>query len=46
LTPIIAGEKRLILSMTYCTNPRSSLIRGIARRVKDIAFFGIRSLWT
>ena len=46
VTPILAGEKRLILSMTYCTDPRASMLQGIVRRVKDIAFFGIRSLWT
>jgi len=46
VTPILAGEKRVILSMTYCTDPRASLLQGIVRRVKDIAFFGIRSLWT
>ena len=46
VTPIEAGEKRVILSMTYCTDPRASLIQGIVRRVKDMAFFGIRSLWT
>jgi hypothetical protein len=46
VTPILSGEKRVILSMTYCTDPRASLLQGIVRRVKDIAFFGIRSLWT
>jgi hypothetical protein len=46
VTPILAGEKRVILSMTYCTDPRASWLQGMVRRVKDIAFFGIRSLWT
>ena len=46
VTPILAGEKRVILSMTYCTDPRASLLQGIVRRVKDMAFFGLRSLWT
>jgi hypothetical protein len=46
VTPILAGEKRVILSMTYCTDPRASLLQGVVRRVKDMAFFGIRSLWT
>jgi hypothetical protein len=46
VTPILEGEKRIILSMTYCTDPRASVLQGIVRRGKDMAFFGIRSLWT
>jgi hypothetical protein len=46
VTPIRDGERRVVLSMTYCTDPRSSVVQGIARRVKDTAFFGIRALWT
>lgn len=46
VTPIAEGERRVVLSMTYCTDPRSSLLQGTARRIKDIAFFGIRALWT
>lgn len=44
--PIIAGERRIVLSMTYCADPSSTLAQGIARRLKDTAFFGIRALWT
>ena len=46
VTPIAAGERRVIWSMTYCTDPRNSAAQGIARRVKDTAFFGLRALWT
>jgi hypothetical protein len=46
VTPIAEGEKRIMLSMTYCTDPRNTLLQGIARRIKDTAFFGIRALWT
>jgi hypothetical protein len=45
VTPIREGERRVVLSMTYCTDPRNSVIREIARRFKDTAFFGIRALW-
>lgn len=46
VTPIGEGERRAVWSMTYCTDPRNSAVQGVARRVKDTAFFGLRSLWT
>jgi hypothetical protein len=46
VTPIQEGERRLVLSMTYCTDPRSWWWQGASRRIKDTAFFGIRALWT
>jgi hypothetical protein len=46
VTPILVGERRLVLSMTYCTDPRSYWWQGIWRRLKDTAFFGVRALWT
>lgn len=39
-------ETRVILSMTFCTNPKSSVIKNQLRRIKDTAYFGIRALWT
>jgi hypothetical protein len=45
-SPISEGERRIVLSMTFATDTRSTIARGIARRVKDTAFFGIRALWT
>lgn len=46
VTPIADDERRIMLSMTYCADPRSTLAQGIKRRVKDMAFFGVRALWT
>lgn len=46
VVPITEGERRIVLSMTYCTDPTSTLAQGVARRMKDTAFFGIRALWT
>jgi hypothetical protein len=45
-TPVEADEQRLVLSMTYCTDPRSLWWQGVSRRIKDTAYFGIRALWT
>ena len=44
-TPIAEGERRVLLSMTFGTDPRNSLPKEIARRIKDTAFFGLRALW-
>lgn len=44
-SPTATGDLRIILSMTFCTDPRISAFKEIARRVKDTAFFGIRALW-
>jgi hypothetical protein len=46
VTPIGEGERRVIWSMTFCTDPRNSVVQGVTRRVKDTAFFGLRALWT
>lgn len=46
VTPIGEGERRTVWSMTYCADSRNSAVQGVARRVKDTAFFGLRSLWT
>ena len=46
VVPIADGERRIVLSMTYCANPTSSFAQGVARRIKDTAFFGVRALWT
>ena len=46
VTPIGEGERRVIWSMTFRTDPRNSAFQGVARRVKDTAFFGLRALWT
>jgi hypothetical protein len=46
VTPLRENERRIILSMTFCTNPSASAIQIFERRVKDIAYFGLRALWT
>lgn len=46
VTPVIEGERRMVLSMTYCADPRARWWQGAARRIKDVAFFGPRALWT
>ena len=45
VTPLLAGERRVILSMTFCTDPSSTALRNFERRLKDIAYFGLRALW-
>lgn len=44
-TPIAPGERRVLLSMTFGTDPRNSWPKEVARRIKDTAFFGLRALW-
>jgi len=46
VTPIHERERRIMLSMTYCTDPRAQWWQAASRRIKDTAFFGIRALWT
>jgi hypothetical protein len=46
VTPLKEGERRVILSMTFCTDPSASALQTFERRVKDIAYFGLRALWT
>ncbi len=44
-TQLKEGERRVILSMTYSTDPRYSFVKETMRRIKDTAFFGIKALW-
>lgn len=46
VTRLEENELRIILSMTFCTKPQASLLKGTARRFKDIAYFGVRALWS
>lgn len=46
VTPIGIGERRVVLSMTFATDPSASVLQGVKRRIKDMAFFGPRALWT
>ncbi|MBS0203350.1 MAG: 2OG-Fe(II) oxygenase [Planctomycetes bacterium] len=43
--PTAEGDLRIMLSMTYCADPRTSWLKEFARRIKDTAFYGIRALW-
>lgn len=44
-SPTAEGDLRIMLSMTYCTDPRIHWLKEIARRIKDTAFYGLRALW-
>lgn len=44
-SPTADGDLRIMLSMTYCADPRTNMFKEFARRVKDTAFYGIRALW-
>jgi hypothetical protein len=44
-SPTAEGDLRIMLSMTYCADPRTNVLKEFARRVKDTAFYGIRALW-
>ena len=46
VTPLEENELRVLLSMTFCTQPRASLLKSTIRRFKDIAYFGVRALWS
>lgn len=46
VTRLGEDELRVILSMTFCTDPRASALKGALRRCKDTAFYGVRALWT
>jgi hypothetical protein len=44
-TAVGEDERRVMLSMTYCTDPRIGRFNDFVRRCKDTAFFGLRALW-
>jgi hypothetical protein len=44
-SPVEAGQTRIMLSMTFGTNPRIGWGWEMLRRVKDTAYFGPRALW-
>ncbi|MDG4554361.1 MAG: hypothetical protein P9E24_08950 [Candidatus Competibacter sp.] len=46
VTRLEKNELRILLSMTFCTQPRASLLKGAIRRFKDMAYFGVRALWS
>jgi hypothetical protein len=44
VTALGRDEQRIVLSMTFCTNPATTPLKDFARRVKDIACFGVNAL--
>ena len=46
VTPLGENERRVILSMTFTTDPTSTFVKCAGRRFKDIAYYGLRALWT
>lgn len=46
VTRLAPEETRIMLSMTFCTDPRTSTLKAAGRRIKDTAFFGVRALWS
>lgn len=42
-TPTAAWDRRILLSMTYCADPRP--LHDTARRVKETAFHELQALW-
>ncbi len=46
VSPILTGERRVILSMTFCADSHATRLQALSRRIKDIAYFGLRALWT
>lgn len=44
-SPTAEGDLRIMLSMTFCTDPHTHWLKEFARRLKDTAFYGIRALW-
>jgi hypothetical protein len=45
VSPTDPGDVRVILSMTFCTDPRIGWFKETLRRFKDTAYYGVRALW-
>lgn len=45
VTAASRGDRRIVLSMTFNTDTRITLVRELARRIKDTAFYGVSVLW-
>ena len=45
VTPVAQGDVRVMLSMTYCTNPHLGRLQEVTRRLKDVGLYGLRALW-
>jgi len=45
VTPVAKGDVRVMLSLTYCTDPRLGRVQEVVRRLKDVGLYGLRALW-
>ena len=46
VTKLEPDQKRVLLSMTFCTDSHAPWHRDLMRRCKDMAYYGVRALWT
>jgi len=46
VSPLSDSERRIILSMTLCTDSSTTPLKDLERRIKDTAYFGLRALRT
>jgi hypothetical protein len=46
VTRLAPQETRILLSMTFCTDPTIARLNNAVRKMKDMAYFGIRALWS
>lgn len=44
-TPTRRGDERILLSMTFSTDPRIGMLSELIRRLKDTAYYGPRAIW-
>ncbi len=44
-TKTVDGDCRILLSMTFATDPRTEGVKDFIRRVKDTAYYGLRAIW-
>ena len=45
VTALGANERRIILSMTFCSDSSTTHTKDLMRRFKDIAYFGLPAIW-
>jgi hypothetical protein len=44
VSPLSDSERRIMLSMTFCTDSSTTPLKDLERRIKDTAYFGLRAL--
>jgi hypothetical protein len=45
VTRLAPQERRILISMTFCTDPTIAPLQNVFRKLKDMAYFGVRALW-